>query len=416
MCDRERLETCRTQCCIAGEFWYDFGVMTLLPLQGFTVGVTADRRWREQAELLKRRGAMVTHGPTISTHYLASDAALREATLEVIRRRPGYVVATTGIGVRAWFEAAQTWGLGDELRTTLEQARAVARGPKAAAALQVAGVDTWKAVASERVDEAIELLTSQSLGGSVVAFQQYGDPNNGAIEALRRAGADVIEVPVYRWRLPDEDKPALRLTEAACAGQIDAVTFTSAPAAVNLVTIAERHGLGDDLRSAFNERGVVAACVGPVCAEGAEATGLRNIVAPPVGRLGLLVRALSDALFQRRRELRHERGELVVQGRAVLVEGSVVHLSPREHAVLARLLRRAGAVVPKDALLRQGWRDAAVDAHAVETTVARLRRRLGPAGEALCAVPGRGYRLAVDEIPPSATEAGSGATAPAASP
>jgi uroporphyrinogen-III synthase len=416
MCDRERLETCWTQCCIAGEFWYDWGLMTLLPLQGFTVGVTADRRWREQAELLKRRGAMVTHGPTISTHYLASDAALREATLQVIRRRPGYVVATTGIGVRAWFEAAQTWGLGDELRTTLEQARAVARGPKAAAALQVAGVDTWKAVASERVDEVIELLTAQSLGGSVVAFQQYGDPNNGAIEALRSAGADVIEVPVYRWRLPDEDKPALRLTEAACAGQLDAVTFTSAPAAVNLVTIAERHGLGDDLRSAFNERGVVAACVGPVCAEGAEATGLRNIVAPPVGRLGLLVRALSDALFQRRRELRHERGELVVQGRAVLVEGSVVHLSPREHAVLARLLWRAGAVVPKDALLRQGWRDATVDAHAVETTVARLRRRLGPAGEALCAVPSRGYRLAVEEIPPSGTEAESATTAPAASP
>jgi uroporphyrinogen-III synthase len=390
--------------------------MTLLPLQGFTVGVTADRRWKEQAELLKRRGAMVTHGPTITTHYLASDAALREATLEVIRRRPGYVVATTGIGVRAWFEAAQTWGLGDDLRTTLEQARAVARGPKAAAALQVAGVDTWKAVASERVDEAIELLTAQSLGGTVVAFQQYGDPNRGAIEALRSAGAEVIEVPVYRWRLPDEDKPALRLTEAACAGQLDAVTFTSAPAAVNLVTIAERHGLGDDLRSAFNERGVVAACVGPVCAEGAEATGLRNIVAPPVGRLGLLVRALSDALFQRRRELRHERGELVVQGRAVLVEGSVVHLSPREHAVLARLLRRAGAVVPKDALLRQGWRDAAVDAHAVETTVARLRRRLGPAGEALCAVPGRGYRLVVDEIPAAGSEAGSGVTAPAASP
>jgi uroporphyrinogen-III synthase len=375
--------------------------MTLLPLQGFTVGITADRRWKEQAELLQRRGAIVRHGPTISTHYLASDAALREATLEVIRRRPVYVVATTGIGVRAWFEAAQSWGLGDELLATLVRARAVARGPKAAAALHVAGVETWKAVASERVDEAIGLLTAQSLGGTVVAFQQYGDPNKAAIETLRRAGADVIEVPVYRWRLPDEDQPALRLTEAACTGQLDAVTFTSAPAAVNLVTIADRHGLGDDLRSAFNDRGVVAACVGPVCAEGAEATGIGNIVAPPVGRLGLLVRALSDTLFQRRRELRHERGQLVVQGRAVLIEGSVVNLSPREHAVLARLLRRAGAVVPKEALLRQGRRDVSVDAHAVETTVARLRRRLGPAGEALCAVPGRGYRMAVDEIPPS---------------
>ena len=364
--------------------------MTLLPLQGFTVGITADRRSNEQAELLKRRGATVRHGPTIATHYLASDAALREATLEVIRRRPDYVVATTGIGVRAWFEAAQSWGLGAELLAALEPARAVARGPKAAAALQVA---------SERVDEVIELLTAQPLAGALVAFQQYGDRNECAVDALRSEGAEVIEVPVYRWRLPEEEQPALRLTEAACAGQLDAVTFTSAPAAVNLMTIAERHGHAEDLRAAFNERGIVAACVGPVCAEGAQATGISNIVAPPVGRLGLLVRSLSDELLQRRRELRHPGGHLVVQGRAVLVDDSVVQLSPREHAVLTRLLRRVGAVVPKDALLRQGWPGAAVDAHAVETTVARLRRRLGPAGEALCAVPGRGYRLAVDEIP-----------------
>jgi uroporphyrinogen-III synthase len=167
------------------------------------------------------------------------------------------------------------------------------------------------------------------------------------------------------------------------------------------MAIAERHGLGGDLRSGFNEGGVVAACVGPVCAEGARAAGIHNIVAPSVGRLGLLVRVLSDALLQRRRELRHERCELVVQGRAVLVDGAVVNLSPREHAVLARLLMRVGAVVPKQALLRPGGQGVAVDAHAVETTVARLRRRLGPAGDALCAVPGRGYRLVVDEIPAS---------------
>src|SRR5437764_12943656 len=114
--------------------------MTLLPLQGFTVGITADRRSNEQAELLKRRGATVRHGPTIATHYLACDAGLREATLEVIRRRPDYLVATTGIAVRAWFEAAQSCGLGTELLAALEPAAAVARGPTAAAPLQVAAL------------------------------------------------------------------------------------------------------------------------------------------------------------------------------------------------------------------------------------------------------------------------------------
>ena len=54
-------------------------LMSLRQLEGFVVGVTADRRWEEQAELLSRRGATVVHGPTISTSYLASDENLRRA-------------------------------------------------------------------------------------------------------------------------------------------------------------------------------------------------------------------------------------------------------------------------------------------------------------------------------------------------
>src|SRR5437763_14773875 len=107
-------------------------VMTLGALEGFVVGVTADRRWTEQAELLERRGASVLHGPTIHTEYLASDDALRRATGIVIARRPDYLVATTGIGVRAWFEAAQAWGVAEDLVGALAETRVVARGPKAA--------------------------------------------------------------------------------------------------------------------------------------------------------------------------------------------------------------------------------------------------------------------------------------------
>jgi hypothetical protein len=34
------------------------------PLKGVTIGVTAERRAAQQAELLKKRGAQVLHGPT----------------------------------------------------------------------------------------------------------------------------------------------------------------------------------------------------------------------------------------------------------------------------------------------------------------------------------------------------------------
>ncbi|HWC39516.1 MAG TPA: uroporphyrinogen-III synthase, partial [Acidimicrobiales bacterium] len=346
--------------------------MSIGPLDGFTIGVTADRRWKEQAELLERRGARIMHGPSISTHYLGSDDNLRAATAEVIGQGPDYLVATTGIGVRAWFEAAQAWGLENDLVAALRPARAVARGPKAAAALKVAGLDTWQSVPSERVDEVIAVLTAQQLGDKLVAWQHYGEGNPTALDSLRRTGADVIEVPVYQWRLPDDDEPARRLVEAACAGVLDAVTFTSAPAVANLMRIAEAHGLDEDLKTTFNQRDVVAACVGPVCAQGAYAAGLDEPLTPATGRLGLLVRSLTEAMQSRRRELRYDGGSLVIQGCVALVGQSVVRLSPRESAVLAALVRRPGAVVSKSTLLSQVWPGGANDQHAVETAVGRL--------------------------------------------
>src|SRR5207302_11070302 len=46
-------------------------------LAGRLVGVTADRRWRAQADLLGNLGAKVVHGPTLRTVDLSGDEALR---------------------------------------------------------------------------------------------------------------------------------------------------------------------------------------------------------------------------------------------------------------------------------------------------------------------------------------------------
>ena len=46
------------------------------PLEGYCIGITADRRWEEQAELLRRRGATVMHGPSIRTLPMGADDEL----------------------------------------------------------------------------------------------------------------------------------------------------------------------------------------------------------------------------------------------------------------------------------------------------------------------------------------------------
>ena len=360
------------------------------------VGVTADRRWTEQAELFERRGAAVFHAPTITTEYLDSDDALRDATEAVIASPPDFLVATTGIGVRAWFEAAQAWGLAEDLLSALRATCIVARGPKAAAAVQVAGLQVWGSPESERLDEVVAILAGQPLDGRRVAFQHYGQRDARAVAAIAARGAAVIDVPVYRYERPSDDTRALALIDAVCAGRIDAVTFTSAPAIRNLLAAAAEYGRSADLRSALNDGEVTVACIGPVCGEAARDAGIERPVVPGRGRLGLLVRALTDALQARRRVLRCGSVPFVVQGRALEIDGAKVDLPPRERAVLEVLLDRRGSVVSKPTILRSLGSDPD-GVHALEATVGRMRRRLGPAGESIRAVRGRGYYLDLDD-------------------
>ena len=78
-----------------------------------------------------------------------------------------------------------------------------------------------------------------------------------------------------------------------------------------------------------------------------------------------------------------------------VVDGRPVDVPDRERVVLAALLERRGAVVSRATFLRAFGAEDTSD-RALEATVARLRRRLGPAGEAIRTVRGRGYLLDAD--------------------
>src|SRR4051812_34777105 len=142
----------------------------LAPLDGFTVAVTADRRWDEQAELLRRRGADVVHAPTIATGYLSSDQSVLDATADVVRHRPDIVVANTAIGMRAWIESAQAEGVDDDLLHTLRSATVVARGPKAASACHVLSIPVAHETEDERLAGVLAYLLDRGVAGCRIAF------------------------------------------------------------------------------------------------------------------------------------------------------------------------------------------------------------------------------------------------------
>lgn len=365
--------------------------MALPPLAGFTVAVTADRRQDEQVELLRRRGADVVVAPTIRVLPLADDERVRDAIERVIAAPPDVTVLLTGVGTRGLISSAESLGRDGPLLDSMRASTVVARGPKAAAAGVVAGLTVDWCAPSERTAEVLDRLRPVATTGARIVIQRDGGERALAVEALRAAGADAVDLPVYRWALPEDAGPALRLVDAIAERSVDAVTFTSAPAVNNLLQLAAGAGRLDEVLHALGSD-VLAVCVGPVCAEAASVAGITRTVNPTRSRLGAMVQALVTAMKDRTLHMRMRGVEVALQGAAATVDGCHVRLSERERAVLHLLLEAGGVIVPKRHLLRDVWRDE-VDEHAVEVTVARLRKRLGPAGHALMTVPRRGYRL-----------------------
>ncbi|SDC00903.1 uroporphyrinogen-III synthase [Streptomyces prasinopilosus] len=362
------------------------------PLAGFTVGVTAARRADELGTLLRRRGAAVLHAPALRIVQLADDSELLAATEEIIGRAPDIAVATTAIGFRGWIEAADGWGLGDDLLSRLRGVRILARGPKVKGAIRAAGLTEEWSPSSESMAEVLDRLLEEGVDGRRIALQLHGEPLPGFVESLRAAGADVVGVPVYRWMPPEDIAPVDRLLDAVVARTLDAVTFTSAPAAASLLSRAGERGLLDEVLAALGHD-VVPACVGPVTALPLQARGV-DTVQPERFRLGPLVQLLCRELPGRARTLPVAGHRVEIRGHAVLVDDALRPVPPAGMSLLRALARRPGWVVARADLLR-ALPGAGRDEHAVETAMARLRTALGTP-RLIQTVVKRGYRLALD--------------------
>lgn len=268
------------------------------PLTGFTVGVTAERRAEEFITALERKGAVVRHAPTIRIVPLVDDDLLRAATDEVIAEPLDVVVLTTGQGFRGWVSAAREWGVGERLLEQFAAAEVIVRGPKAKGAVRGEGLaEAWSAP-GESIAEMREYLLERGVDGRRVAVQLHGAPLPEFVGALVHAGATVVEAQPYRWKRPSDVDAVFRLVDGAISGDVDALAFTSAPAAANLLNLVREHGRYDELFEAL--RGpVLCACVGPVTAAPLVEHGI-PVVRPDRERLGALVKLIAAELPARR--------------------------------------------------------------------------------------------------------------------
>lgn len=368
-------------------------------LTGYRVAVTAAGRADELCTLLRRYGATVDAAPAIALVNMSDDGELRRQTEALLTNPPDVLIATTATGFHGWLAAADRWGLRNRLIATLSRAQIVSRGPKVTGALRAAGLlEGWSsAVGSSR--EILHYLRALGLAGRRVAVQLHGttdswDPVPELLGELYAAGADVIPIRAYRWRIAAPGGDFDQLLTRIAQRQVDAVAFTSAPAVVATLLRALKLGIAEDLLAALRSD-VFAMCMGPVTAEPLTRLGIPTS-SPQRMRLAALARHIADALSLRGGSIVHAAGhQIEIRSSCVLVDGVPRPLSPAELATLRRLAQHPGTVVGRDDLLR-ALPGNGTNTHAVETAVLRLRTALGDRG-IVATVVKRGYRLAVDE-------------------
>ncbi|MEE6272774.1 uroporphyrinogen-III synthase [Georgenia wangjunii] len=358
-------------------------------LAGFRIGVTSDRRAEDLIAALERRGAHVLHAPALRIAPVAEDVRLVEDTRSVLAARPAVTVVTTAYGMRRWTEAADAAGLGEELMRTLEASRIYTRGPKARGAVRAAGLDDVGIAEDERTSSVIDMLLAEGVAGRTVVVQLHGYTDGEQLRRLTDAGATVLTVEPYRWVKPDGADRLPRLIEAACARNLDVVTFTSAPAVDALLSTAGELGLAENLVQALRTD-VVAAAVGPVTAGPLRAAGVEPIV-PERFRMGALIRLVCEHLaLHHVTEAATVLGPVQIRGCSVVLGSRVTTLAPAPLALFRALAGARGGILTRQQLMAH--LPGTPSAHALDMAIARLRQSL-PEPELVTTVVKRGYRL-----------------------
>ena len=250
------------------------------------------RLGRELADLIEKRGARALLAPALA-EVPDIDRDRIAALLEALEARPPRAaVFQTGVGTRALFEAADAQALLDLLAKCV----VVARGPKPTGVLRSRGVRIDRSAAEPYATaQVLEALKDLPLSGERVLVQRYGETNVELEKALRAKGAEVIEVPTYRWALPEDTRPLEGLIAALRAGEVDAAVFTSASQAHNLFAVARR--IGGDASLAADLNRTLVASIGPVCSAALRTHGVNIAVEASPPKLGPLVAALEKALL-----------------------------------------------------------------------------------------------------------------------
>ena len=260
-----------------------------------TVAILESRLGRQVAELIEKHGGRPLHAPALAEVADLDREAIARLVADLEATPPAVAIFQTGVGTRALFETTDALGLTARLLAVLEKTTVAVRGPKPTGVLRGRGVRMdLSAKDPFTTTEVLAMLEQTPVSGRRVVVQRYGATNTGLERALAARGATVLEIPTYRWSLPQDTRPMVALMDALEASGVDAVAVTSASQVYNLFELAERLGRADAVRAGLNR--TLVASVGPVSSDALRKLGVGVGLEASPPKLGPLISALEQAL------------------------------------------------------------------------------------------------------------------------
>ena len=245
---------------------------------------------------MEKQGGRALLAPALAEVPDVDPAGIARLVEALGRNPPRAAIFQTGVGTQALFAACDSLGIAPALLELLSNCVVVARGPKPTAALRFRGVRVDRCAEEPYTTaQVLESIADLALDGECVVVQRYGETNRELEHALSKKGAQIVEIPTYRWALPDDTAPLESLIDALARSEVDAAVFTSASQAHNLFALAERIGKRSSLAGNLNR--VLVASIGPVCSAALKARGVNVALEASPPKLGPLFAALEKALL-----------------------------------------------------------------------------------------------------------------------
>jgi len=264
-------------------------------MQQKQVAILESRMGAQLASLVAGRGGVPFLAPALAELPDLDHQAIGALVHSLEKRAAKLAIFQTGVGTKALFNATDSLGLTEAFLALLSKMLIAARGPKPTGALRQRGVHIdYSAADPFTTHEVLDELGGLRLEGERVIVQRYGSANRELDAALAARGAEVIEIPTYRWSLPQDTSPLEELVGRLERGEMHAVVFTNAEQARNLFLVASKSSKADALRQALNR--TLVASIGPVASAALREAGVKVGLEASPPKLGALLTALDKAL------------------------------------------------------------------------------------------------------------------------